>query len=176
MSAVLLPVSPPLPSPSTSVDTSLTNALVNQQSEEIRRLSGELTSRNGMCEVLRSELISLTADFEKARFKISELDSVMEVLRSELVTSRSQLESAKIRFSNELAEINAVILAARNARDAAVGHADSVNKYMLLTIDIVDFGITTAPQRKYRLACKLGEYDQSRSYCYGGTRQCIDTC
>jgi septal ring factor EnvC (AmiA/AmiB activator) len=148
--AALLPICPSLPPPSSSVDTSPTDARVNQQSAEIQRLSDELTSRNRLCEALQSQISSLTADFEKARFTINELDSAMEVLNSELATSRAELECTKTRFSHELADRDAMLLAIRSDRDAAVGRVDSVNKWIILIISIVNTGNTTALQRKFR--------------------------
>jgi chromosome segregation ATPase len=119
--AARLPVSPPLPPPSYAVVTSPTDARVKQQSAEMQRLSGELTSLNRMYEALQSQNSSVTADFEKARFKISELDTTMEVLKSELVTSRSELESMKVRFSGELADRDVVVLTQRARRSCRTG-------------------------------------------------------
>jgi chromosome segregation ATPase len=130
--AALLPVSPPLPPPSSAVVTSPTDARVKQQTAEIQRLSDELTSLNRRYEDLQSQNSSVTADFEAAKLKISELDSTMEVLKRELVTSRSELESTKVRFSNELANKDVVLLTARNERDAAVGRVDSVIDCMVI--------------------------------------------
>jgi predicted nucleic acid-binding Zn-ribbon protein len=97
----------------------------------MQRLSDELTSLNRMYEALQSQNSIVTADFEAAMLKISELDSTMEVLNSELVTSRSELESTKVRFSDELADKDALLSTARCDRDAAAGRADSVNSCML---------------------------------------------
>jgi chromosome segregation ATPase len=124
--AARLPVSPPLPPPPS------TDARVNQQSAEIQRLSNELTSLNRRYEALQSQNSSVTADFETAIFKISELDSTMEVLKSELVTSRSVLESTKVRCSDELADKNALLFTARHERDTAVGRVDSVINCMVI--------------------------------------------
>jgi predicted nucleic acid-binding Zn-ribbon protein len=126
--AALLPVSPPLPPPSTSVDTSPTDIRVNQQSAEIKRVSDELITRNRMCEALQLELRVLTADLDKARLKISEQEYAMEKLTNELATSKSELESTIFRLSRELADKDALLLTARHERDAAVGQIDSVNR------------------------------------------------
>jgi septal ring factor EnvC (AmiA/AmiB activator) len=129
--AALLPVSLPLPPPSPSVNTSPTDARVNQQDAEIQRLSDELTSRNAVCAALQSQISSLTADFEKARFKINELDSAMDVLSSELATSRAELECTKTHFTRELADKDALLITAHEDRDAALGRIDSVRKVVV---------------------------------------------
>jgi chromosome segregation ATPase len=130
--ATQLPISPPLPPPSSPVNTSPIDARVNQQSAEIQRLSDELTSRNRLCDALQSQIRSLTADFEKAMFRINELDSATEALKSELVTSRSELESVKIRSVRELADKDTVLVTARRDRDTAVRRAASVNRMNVL--------------------------------------------
>jgi chromosome segregation ATPase len=123
-------MSPPLPTPST-VDTSPTDARVHQLSAEMQRLSDELTSRNAVCAALQSQVSSLTTDFEKARVSIRDQNSAIEILNNELAASRSQLESVKTRFTRELADKDALLIAAHEDRDAALGRVDSVRKMVV---------------------------------------------
>jgi uncharacterized coiled-coil protein SlyX len=91
--AALPAVSPPLPPPSTSVDTSLTYAHVNQQIAEIQRLPDEVTSPNGICEALKLKLSALTADLE-ARRRVSEQDSVIDLLNRDLAAANNDRHAA----------------------------------------------------------------------------------
>jgi chromosome segregation ATPase len=117
--------------PSSSVDTSPTDARVNQQSAEMQRLSDELTSRNAVCAALQSKVSSLTTDFEKARVSIRDQNSAMEILNNELAASRSQLESVKTRCTRELCDKDALLITAHEDRDAALGRIDSVRKMVV---------------------------------------------
>jgi hypothetical protein len=74
----------------------------------------------------------------------------MDVLNSELATSRAELECTRTRFSHELTDRDAILLTVRSDRAAAVGRVDSVNKWIILIISIVNAGNTTALQRKFR--------------------------
>jgi hypothetical protein len=147
--AALLPSSLPLPPPSASLATAPADSRVSLQSAEIGLLSDELTSRSRICEALQLQLGVLTVDLEKACLNITGQNSATE-LNDELATLKLELESTKMHFLHELADRDAMLLTVRSDRDAAVGRVDSVNKWIIFVVSIVNAGNTTALQRKFR--------------------------
>jgi hypothetical protein len=113
-------VSPLLPLTAISADTSLLEVRNQQQDVEIKRLTDEITSRDGMCDALKLQVAHLTVDIEKARLNTVERDDATVKLEYELSRSVDEQESFRLHFSREVADVNTKLQDAVVDKDAAL--------------------------------------------------------